>query len=174
MSTAHTLLSRRRLLVGGAAAALLVTVYPLLRQLGGRAEEGPYRHLTPRTAAIFSVLGDFLSPPGGPLPGSAGDAATLERIDMILEHVPAETRRLVLALPLVFEHGTALDRYGARTLTRLGPERRASYLLRWARADDLLRAQLFTALRTIFGMAYFERPEVVRAMGIAPACWIGP
>lgn len=165
------ILTRRQLLLGGAAVGLLTVAYTTLRQVGVYPDPGAaYLHLSPKSVAAYRVLGDFVSPPGGPLPGSAGDDETLRRIDALLDAVPVETRRLLLGLPLAFEHGSALSRFGARTLTKLPELKQRQYLLSWAHAPDVMRAQLFMALRSVLAMAYFERADVVRAMGIAPGC----
>ncbi|MEZ4320040.1 MAG: hypothetical protein R3F61_21195 [Myxococcota bacterium] len=165
-------LSRRNvLLLGSGAVALLLGVYPAMRQIGCYpAPPEPFEHLGAKSAAIYALLGDFLAPPGGPLPGSGGDLESLRRLDRLLGSVPSTTATLLRALPLAFEHSTALDRYGARSLYHLPPDRQREFLVEWAEADDLIRAQLFMALRSTVGMMYFERPEVVRAMHIAPGC----
>lgn len=165
-------LSRRRAIVLGAGAvAALTGLYPALRQLGSYPEpQQTFEHLGPKTAAIYGLLGDFLAPPSDRLPGSGGDAKTLARIDRMLGAMPERMRMMLLALPLAFEHATALDRYGARSLSHLPPERQVAFLTEWAQADDLIRAQLFMALRSVVGQAYFEREEVMAAMHVAPGC----
>ncbi len=166
-----TLLSRRGVLVLGGAAAAALAGYPVIRQVGSYPEpDEDYDWLTPMAVTVFAILGDFVVPPGGALPGSGGDPRTLRRIDALLGAMPASMRTLVLRLPLVFEHGTAARRYGARRLSALPEARRRDELQAWARADDLVRAQLFMALRSLLAMAYYERPDVLRAMGIAPGC----
>lgn len=168
---ARILVSRRQLVLGAGAVGLLTAAYAALRQVGFYPQpEVPYVTLTPKSASIYQEIGDFLLPAGGPLPGSGGDTTTLSRIDELLTELPNHQARLLLALPLAFEHGTALDRFGARAMTHLPPERRQLYLASWAEATDILSAQLWAAVKTVYGMAYFERPDVQRAMGIAPFC----
>jgi len=165
------LTSRRAILLGAGAVSALAVLYPALRQVGSYpATDQPFQELGPKTAAIYALLGDFLAPPDGPLPGSGGDATSLARLDQLLASVPDHTALLLQALPLAFEHATALDRYGARSLSHLPPDRQRAFLTEWADADDLVRAQLFMGLRSVVGMMYFERSDVVRAMGIAPGC----
>lgn len=158
--------------MGGAAAALLAG-YPAIRQIGTYPET-VHAHLTPMAAEVYRILGDFVIPPGGPLPGSGGDAIALQRLDRLLGEVPADVRTLLLALPLAFEHGTALEAYGARRMSALSPDRQLQYLQEWADSDDLVKAQLFMALRSVLGMAYFERGDVLRAMGVSPGCGVLP
>lgn len=168
-------LSRRRfLLLGAGATVLLTTAYASLRQVGCYPEPGstatPYRHLTPKTAAVFALLGDYLLPPGGALPGSGGDATSLARLDEVLHLVPDFKRRLLLALPQVFEHGSGLDRFGARSMSKLPPERLAGYLGEWEQSRAVVRLQLWAALKIIYSLAYFERPDVTTAMGMPILC----
>ena len=126
--------------------------------------------VSPRAVAVFTVMGDFVVPPGGPLPGSGGDDETLARLDALMARVTPEMRDLLEKLPLPFEHGTALDRYGARRMTRLPPERQQAYLWWWANNDQLVPAQLFMAFRSLLGLTYFERPDVLEAMHIGQPC----
>ncbi len=162
---------RRAIVLGAAAVAALLAAYPLVRQVGAYPDpEQEFEHLGPKTAAIYALLGDFLAPPSELLPGSGGDAKSLARLDQMLGAMPERMRTLLLALPMAFEHATALRRYGARSLYHLPADRRVEFLNEWAQADDLVRAQLFMALRTIVGQMYFERDEVMRAMRVAPGC----
>ncbi len=165
-------LSRRRFIVLGAGAvALLGAAYASLRQVGCYpAPVQEYRHLTPKEAAVLALLGDYLIPPGGDLPGSAGDKATLDRIDDLLDGAPPPKRRLLRALPLVFEHGSGLDRFGARSMTKLPADRLEEYLAQWERSRAVVRLQLWAALKVTYGLTYFERPDVMAAMGMTPEC----
>lgn len=153
------------------AATLLLTAYHTLRQVGRYERPGQdFRVLSAKEAAIFAVIGDFILPPNEGLPGSGGDAETLRRIDKLFHGAPPKRRRLLRALPLVFEHGTALDRFGARRLTGLPPHRLHNYLTEWAEAEDAIQAQLWVALKTAYGFAYFERPDVLAALGCPIGC----
>jgi hypothetical protein len=169
-------LSRRQLLVlGGAATAVAALAYPALRQVGSYPEPGvPLRELSPKEAAVYRVVGDFLLPPGSDLPGSGGDDETLMRIDELHGGLPPHHARMLSALPHVIEHGPVLDRFGARSLTWLGAEEREAYLMRWAAGQTLLEAQLWSALKLVYGLTYFERMDVRRAMGLTPYCGEAP
>jgi len=168
-------LSRRAVLVLGAAATgVLAAAYAGLRQVGSYPEPPPtltdLRVLTDKEVAIFRRLGDFLLPPGGPLPGSGGDDETIRRMDLFYAGMPDHKRQLSRGLPLAFEHGTTLDRFGARCMTAMPEERCVDYLESWADAKIIVKSQLWTALKTFYGMTYFERPEVLAAMGFAVPC----
>ncbi len=166
-------LSRRRFLVlGVGATSLLAAAYASVRQVGCYPEPvSTYEHLTPKEAAVFALLGDYFIPPGGDdLPGSAGDEATLRRLDVVLGGTPLWKRRLLRALPLVFEHGSGLDRFGARSMTNLPPERLEEYLAQWERSRAVVRLQLWAAVKVTYGLTYFERPDVMEAMDMTPHC----
>lgn len=164
-------LTRRSLVLGGAASAALVAAWPLVRQAGSYPEPSwAPRVLTPRDVAVYRVVGDFLVPPGGELPGSAGDEITLKRLDAWLLGAPPAKAQLLAALPLVLEHGTALDRYGSRALTRLPPDLQAESLEAWAESRVAVTAQIWAAVRLIFGFAYFERDDVARAVRLPFLC----
>ena len=66
--------------------------------------------------------------------------------------------------------GSLLDRFGARAMTHLAADRRHAYLETWAASEDAIPAQLWMATKTLFGMTYLERPEVVEAIGLIPFC----
>ncbi|MCO4772950.1 MAG: hypothetical protein KDA24_23155 [Deltaproteobacteria bacterium] len=168
-------ISRRSMLVFGAATTgVLAAAYAGLRQVGTYPEPGPQLEglsvLSRKEVAIFRRLGDQLLPPGGPLPGSGGDDETLRRMDAFYASMPDHKRTLSRGLPLAFEHGTGLDRFGARCFTKLGEERCAAYLTGWSDSQLIVKAQLWTALKTFYGMTYFERPEVLASMGFAVPC----
>lgn len=162
------------LVFGTATTGVLLAAYAGLRQVGKYPDPGPgltqLQVLSPKQVAIFRRLGDLLLPPGGPLPGSGGDDETIRRMDAFYASMPAHKQQLTGALPLAFEHGTGLDRFGARCLTRLPDERCETYLGSWSESTVIVKAQLWTALKTFYGMTYFERPGVLAAMGFAIPC----
>lgn len=162
---------RQLLLLGAAASGILVTAWHTVGHLGAY----PPLPFTPRalgdkTGAILRVLGDWLLPPGGPLPGSGGDDVTLQAIDAFLADLPEHHRTLMLAVPLLFEHGTALDRLGQDRLTAMPPAEQQRVLDEWFESTNPLRAQLMTALRMFWNMSYLERADVQLAMGIPLLC----
>ncbi len=168
----HVALSRRQVFVlGGAATALLAAAYATLRQVGiYETPSQDYRILSPKEAAVLRKLGEFILPPGSPLPGHGGDDVTLRRIDELLAGLPKHKRRLVRALPQVFEHGTTLERYGARCMSKMPDARCQEYLTDWATDETALRAQLWVAGKTLYGMSYFERPDVLLAINCPIPC----
>lgn len=156
---------------------LLGAAYATVRQIGTYPEPlQAYRTLIPKEVAIFKRLGEYLIPPSELFTGHGGDAETLRRLDALLADLPQHKRALVRALPHVFEHGTGLDRFGARCMSKLSDEKCEAYLDDWSTLEDgelLLRQQLWMGLKTLYGMTYWERPEVLAEMGCPVPCNVG-
>ena len=166
-------LTRRHLVFGAAASATLAAAYHGFRQLGNYPDAPiPSRVLTGKQAEIYRIVGDFVLPPGGGLPGSGGDPVTLARVDAFIVNLPLEKQLLISALPLAFEHGTLLDRYGARCLSALPEDRAQAYLTSWAQGTDAVTAPLWLAMKTVVSMGYFDRPDVLAAMKMTAACQV--
>ena len=165
------ILSRRQFLLGAAALSLLVSASVTVPQIGSYPEHDlPTKVLRPKHVHIYRILGDWLIPPNTGMPGSGGDDKTIIAIDALFHHIPEEHEVLLLALPLVFEHGTALDRFGASRLSALSSEEIDAYMRGWATSSHLVSAQLFAALRTLFGLSYFERLDVQQAISMPSPC----
>ena len=79
-------------------------------------------------------------------------------------------RELLGALPLVFEHGTVIHFFGSSRFTQLPIEEQTSYMTKWANSTLLIPAQLLAALKTLYGFSYFERQDVLHAIGMPPFC----
>jgi hypothetical protein len=163
-------LSRRQFLFGSGALALLSAAISIPQCGEYPQSQLPLQTLSNKEAYIYQILGDWLIPSGGTIPGSGGDDITITRIDKLLTHLPAGQQTLLSALPLVFEHGTALDRFAAKRMTALSTQERDEYLRSWIESTYLIPAQLIAALRTIFALTYFERIDVQTAMTIPPSC----
>jgi hypothetical protein len=167
-------LSRRSFIaLSAGTVAVLAAAYAGLRQVGVYPTVAPtlgLRVLTDKEVAIFRRLGDYLVPPGGPLPGSGGDDESIRRMDALFAGLPPHKLQLSRALPLVFEHGTTLDRFGARCMSKLPEHRCEQYLSSWSSSEFVPQMQLWVAAKTFFGLSYFERPDVLAGMGFAVLC----
>ena len=164
------LLSRRHFLIGASTVAILSSAIAI-PQLGSYPKTTlDLQTLTDREVLIYQILGDWLLPLGGELPGSGGDDRTIIRIDSLLTNLPPDQRRLLKALPLVFEHGTALNRFAQSRMSSLSSNEQDSYLRSWMESTNLITSQLVAALRTIYALSYFERIDVQNAMLIPPSC----
>ncbi len=163
--------SRRHFLFGAGAVSLLTAAYGVTPHLGSYPQvELQLNALSNKEVAIYRVLGQWLLPEGGSIPGHGGDDVTILAIDRLLKDLPPGKRELLSALPLVFEHGTALDRFGSQRLTSLSLTEQAQYLNDWSKSTWLIPAQLMAALKAIYGFAYFEREDVLHATGLSPFC----
>ena len=164
------LLSRRHFLLGVGATALLSAAIAI-PQLGSYPETKlTLQTLSDREVHIYRILGDWLLPSGGGLPGSGGDDVTILRIDALLTNLPPDQRQLLTALPLVFEHGTALNRFAQSRMSALSPQDQEEYLRSWTESTNLTSAQLVAALRTMYALSYFERIDVQKSMLVPPSC----
>ena len=164
------LLSRRHFLLGAGTTALLAAAVTI-PQVGSYPESSlDVQTLSDREVYIYRILGDWLLPTGGGLPGSGGDNVTIMRIDTLLTDLPPDQRLLLKALPLVFEHGTALNRFAQSRMSSLSSKERDRYLRSWTESTTLISAQLVAALRTIYALSYFERIDVQEAMHVPPSC----
>ena len=163
--------SRRQLLLGAGSIGLLTSTYSIYQQLGSyQAVKLGLRSLSDKETAIYRYIGAWMLPNSEYLPGNGGDDETIRRIDLVLADVPAGKRWLFSALVFAFEHGTAIDNFGSKALTRLPPAAGDKYLTGWAESKSLIPTQLFAALKAIYSFSYFERPDVIAAMGMKAPC----
>ncbi len=166
-------ISRRNFLIGAGATLILSSLYTGYRQLGSYPKHDlSINNLSEKEVFLYRILGNWLIPPHQGLPGSGGDDQTILLIDQLFEFVPEGKRFLLSALPLAFEHGTILHSFGATSLSQMSPEEQAQYLNNWGDSTNLIKSQLFAALKTIFGFAYFEREDVLQAMNLSPYCQV--
>ena len=154
-------ISRRQFLFGSATIAALTTAAITIPQLGGYPSRAlPFQVLSDREAHIYHILGEWFLPKGGPLPGSGGDDETLLRIDAMFIDIPKAQRRQLL------------DRFASKRLTALSAEAREQYLQNWTQSNNIIRMQLLAAIKTMYAFSYFERLDVLNAMGLSPHCRI--
>ena len=164
-------ISRRHFIFGAGALSVLTLAYAGLRQTGCyEAETLELTALSDKAAAIYRKAGRILIPETEWFPGHGGDDETLYGIDRMMQGVPEGSKWKLNALPLVFEHGTALDRYGSKRLSALSDDDAHAYLQRWSESSLLIKAQLMIALKTMYAFSYFERGDVLAAMGRTPHC----
>ena len=164
------IITRRQFLLGSGAISILTAAHLLPQIDSYPTHQIPVHALSDRTVHIYRILGNWLIPEGGGIPGSGGDDITIQRIDALHRHLPEGQQFLLSALPLVFEHGTALNRFASKRMTSLSPKERDTYLSSWMTTTELIPAQLVAALRTMFAMTYFERIDVQQAINTPPSC----
>jgi hypothetical protein len=119
---------------------------------------------------VYRILGRWLAPPTEGLPGHGGDDITIQNIDSLLKGVPEKTRLLLLGLPLAFEHGSLLLSWGGPPLTTMTEPDLNDYMQQWISSTNTPQLQLVAVLKTLFGFAYFERQDVLDAIGLPGTC----
>ena len=164
-------ISRRQFLLGAGAIAVLTSTYATYQQLGTYPSkpEG-ILYLSDKEYTIYQALGNVLIPEGGSLPGSGGDEESMKLLDSMFQNIPEGKRELLSALPLAFEHGTVIHFVGSPRYTDLEFAEQKKYLQKWSSSSLLIPSQLMAALKTLYGFSYFERPDVLQAIGMPPFC----
>ena len=109
-------------------------------------------------------------PPTDGLPGHGGDSISLTNIDRLIAEVPDATRTLLLGLPLAFEHGALLLDWGGKRLSAMTADEVDTYMNLWITSPLLPVQQLLAALKTMYGFAYYERQDVLDAIGLPGSC----
>ena len=166
-------ISRRQLILGIGSIAVLTSTYATYQQLGSYpSKPKDILYLSDKEYAIYQALGNVLIPEGGKLPGSGGDDVSMKLLDAMFANLPEGKRELLSALPLVFEHGTVIHFMGSARFTDLEREEQNNYIQKWSNSTLLIPAQLLAALKTLYGFSYFERPDVLQAIGMPPFCSI--
>jgi len=155
------------------AAALGTALWAALRALAGYPPRDPALIvLSPREAAFVTAVADAAFPPGGAIPTSGSEAGIPRHLDRYLAAQGSRNRRLMRLLLAFFEHATLLfpapGASGFRRFSALTPAQRVAVLEAWSRSSLRVRRIVFTSLRTLLTMGYFESPAVLRATGVAP------
>ena len=164
------MISRRNFLIGAAGTGM-ITAAVGIGHIGEYPESSiPLTNLSPREAHIFRIIGRWMVPPTEGLPGDGGDDITIGHIDGMLSEVPEGMRTLLSALPLAFEHGPLLIKWGSRRMTDLSESELDAYMTDWSTSTLTPMCQLIAALKTLYGFAYYERSDVLEAIRIPGVC----
>ena len=165
------MLNRRKVLAtaGSALAAVAVGGVVGVGALELPAAAAGRACLSNHELLLVQALAEALFPPGNALGVTAlgmdlaGEVDELmgDRLDPVVTPV---FRRVLQAL----DDGTMVSR-GAR-FADLPLDVRVGVMASWAEPGVLARRLMYDALRTIVGMVFFCRPEVVSAIGWRPAC----
>ena len=164
------MISRRNFLIGSAGVGM-ITAAVGVGHIGSYPDAPiPLTSLSPKEAYIFQVIGKWIAPPTDGLPGHGGDTITIKNIDDMLAEVPEGMRILLSGLPLAFEHGPLLLKWGSRRMTELSETELDDYLTEWSQSTLTPMCQLMAALKTIYGFAYYERSDVLESIRIPGVC----
>lgn len=157
--------TRRRLILGGfAAAGALAVCAGLTARLPA---PGPgLRVLSTREAELVEALGEALWPPGNPIGVSWDQVALSDSVDELLADVLAGDsvsgfRQILRSLDLAFLPDT---------LDGLPPEERLARLQAWQGPDELVSRVATDGLKAVLGIAYFNDPKVLEAVGFSSRC----
>jgi hypothetical protein len=140
--------------------------------LGYPPRDPALSQLAPREAAFVTAAADAAFPAGGAIPPSGSEAGIPRHLDRYLGLLGGRNRVLIRLLLAFFEHATLLfpapGASGFRRFSALSPAQRVAVLDAWSRSPLRARRLVFTSLRTILTMGYFDSPAVLRATGLAP------
>jgi hypothetical protein len=156
-----------------AALVIGAASWAVARVFGGYPPRDPaLRAFSPREAAFVTAAADAAFPPGGAIPLSGSEAGIPRHLDLYLAGQGPRNRLLLRLLLAFFEHATLLfpapGITGFRRFSALSPAQRVSVLDAWSQSSLRVRRIVFTSLRTILTMGYFDSPAVLRATGLAP------
>jgi len=131
-----------------------------------------FAQLSRRAAAFGAAAAAAAFPPGGAVPLSGSEAGVPGHLDRYLAALAGRNRLLIRLLLVFFEHATLFfpgpGASGFRRFSKLDPAQRIAVLESWSRSPLRARRIVFTSLRTILTMGYFDSPAVLRATGLAP------
>lgn len=161
------LLSRRNLMLSGSAVAALGGAG---FRVGMLPEAGEGRRvLSAAEADLVAALGDALFPVGNPV-GVAGREVNLPaEVDELLgDALDPEVERVFRTLLRVLDDGTWISR--GRGFAALEPSQRQEVLETWADNAVVPRRMMHDVFRTVMGMAFFNQPAVMAAVGWRASC----
>lgn len=123
-------------------------------------------------AAFVAAVGDVLFPARGPMALAGREARLPQSVDRHLAALPTDKRLQIRLLFAALEHGTLFfpgrEPGGRRRFSSLSPASRVDLLERWAQHRFSVLRLLFTALRSVFVLAYLGHPANLQGLGLAP------
>jgi len=130
------------------------------------------RHLAPREVALLGAATDAMFPSGGAVPVAGSDVDTPGYVDVWFGLLHPGKRLQVRLLLVLFEHATlffwAPGPRGWRRFSSLSLQQRIEALRGWYASRSFVRRTVFTALRSVLGIAYLGHPTTMRHLQVAP------
>ncbi len=155
-------MTRRALLAGGALAAGATTL--VCAGLAPLPQAGAgLRVLSTEEAEIVEALADALWPRGNPIGVAGLDLGMADRVDALFAEVMAE--QSITASRQVLRGLAAWPGFGG-----LAVEDRLQKLQDWTGPDELLSRVAVDGVKAVLGLAYFNAPEVLSALGYRSFC----
>jgi hypothetical protein len=119
--------------------------------------------------SIVSALGEVLFPEGNALGISWRDVNLASEVDILLgEYLDPKVVAPFRYLLRFVQYGTVAQ--AGKTFTACSPETRANLLESWGKPGSKYRNAGITSLKSVLGMAYFNHPEVLKAVGWRALC----
>ena len=138
----------------------------------------PYRRLRPREIAFLRACTDAMFPARGAIPVSGSDVDTPRYVDHLLDALHAGKRFQIRLLLCFFEHATLFfwspGAAGFRRFSSLSLQQRIDVLHAWYSSSWFVRRLVFTALRSVLGLAYLGHPDTLRYLRVAPFDFASP
>jgi hypothetical protein len=119
--------------------------------------------------SIVSALGEVLFPEGNALELSWKDVDLANEVDTLLgEYLDPKVVAPFRYLLRFVQYGTVAQT--GHTFTACSAETRANLLASWGKPGSKYRNAGITSLKSVLGMAYFNHPKVLKAMGWRAMC----
>lgn len=161
--------TRRRMVLGAAALAAL-GAGALAVHLPAAAEG--WHVFSAGEQGLVTALGEALFPPGNPVGVSGADVELARRVDELLGvELDPEMTPIFRYVARAVDELTFLSRGASFAALPLAD--RVDVLRHWDDPDMLPRRAMYDLLRLIFGMAFFNLPEVHAAIGWRARCALG-
>lgn len=163
------------------AAVILAVVLVLgVRRLfwGYPRSTHDYQRLRPREIALLRAATDAMFPARGAIPVSGADVDAPRYVDAWFDLLHPTKRFQIRLLLLFFEHATlffwAPGAGGWRRFSALSLQQRIDVLRAWYASGWFVRRLVFTALRSVLGIAYLGHPATMRHLRVAPYAFESP
>jgi len=161
--------TRRQLLIGGAVAstALGLTMGVYLRKpAAGR------RILSEGEIDVVRALAEVMFPVGNPLGVDGLQAEVAERVDILLEETVDPMMAMSFRYLLRGIEWGSVGLSGSR-FSRCTVSQRQSLMARWEVPGSWVGRTCGTSVKAVLGMAYFNHPQVLEAVGWRLGCRLG-
>ena len=131
-----------------------------------------YARIAPREAAFLRAAVDAAFPSRGAIPVAGSEVDAPRYVDRWFEVLHAGKRFQIRLLFAFFEHATLIfwapGPRGWRRFSALSLAQRIEVLHGWYASRVFARRLVFTALRSVLGLAYLDHPATLRFLRVAP------
>lgn len=162
------------------AACLAVLLALAVRRFAVGYPEPSSRHrqLAPREVAFLRAATDAMFPANGAVPVSGSEIDAAGYVDGWFGVLHPAKRLQIRLLLVLFEHATLLlpapGPRGRLRFSSLSLAQRVEVLRGWYASPSFVRRTVFTALRSVLGIAYLGHPATMRHLRVAPYAFDSP